>query len=152
MNTEKKELCQHTSGNECFPSLNGRFQSKFYLQLTKYIHSTRSKFYNSFVLIAYQVTIHNKCPKCPPSESMHARACLLMDCGSRCRRGCEFSDMYHKYVGKQSRHFKLELNTLGLLIVSTDKTLKGRVQNLVGLYLKNCLRTYIHTNIFLLSV
>jgi hypothetical protein len=42
--------------------------------------------------------------------------------------------------------------TPGLLIVSTDKNLKRRVQNLVGLYLKNCLRTYIHMTIFLASV
>jgi hypothetical protein len=46
-------------------------------------------------------------------------------------------------------HFELELNTLGVLIVPTDKNLKdcGRVN--VRLYLENCLPTYNDMNFFL---
>jgi hypothetical protein len=47
-----------------------------------------------------------------------------------------------------SLHFQLELNTLGFLSVPTDKNLKDSSQH-IGLYLENCLWTYVNMNFFL---
>ena len=52
----------------------------FYLQLTSYIHKTRSPLNNCWVLVDYQTTIHNKCSKSPPLESLHTWTRLIMDC------------------------------------------------------------------------
>jgi hypothetical protein len=35
----------------------------FYLQLTVYIYNVRSQFHDCRVIIVYQVTVRNKCPK-----------------------------------------------------------------------------------------
>ena len=42
--------------------------------------NTRSHFNNCWVLIFYQIKVHNKCPKCPPSETAHATTRLITDC------------------------------------------------------------------------
>jgi hypothetical protein len=84
------QLTKYTrmSSNEWFVGFLKLLHSKintcsyviFYLQLTKYIYNTRSQFNNCRVLIVYQVAVHNKCSKCPPPESRHSWARLIMDC------------------------------------------------------------------------
>jgi hypothetical protein len=76
-------------------------------------------------------------------EPMHARA----DCGSRCRWGCEFFNSVTNALLKSL--FILNRNWMHVHLGFCPK---GWVQHLTGLYHQNCLKTYIHMNIFLVSV
>jgi len=46
---------------------------------------------------------------------MHTQTQLITDCRtlSKVSGACEWFDRHQKFVGEVSRHFKLELNTLG---------------------------------------
>jgi len=54
----------------------------FYLQLTWFIYSTFSEFNNCLVLIAFRLTIHNRCSKYSPPESLHEWTRLIVDCST----------------------------------------------------------------------
>jgi hypothetical protein len=72
-------------------------------------------------------------------------AFVIMDCRTilKAASGCEYFNRHKKCVGKMSLHFESGLNTLGFWSVPRNKTLKDLGQYVVGLYLGNCLRTYI---------
>jgi hypothetical protein len=75
-------ICSEVSDFWC--NCNVTFNNKyinyvmFYLKLT-HIYSVPAQFNNFSVLVVYRITIHNKCPKCPPSDSIHVWPLLIMD-------------------------------------------------------------------------
>jgi len=87
---KEKISYERTFGNELVSSLNAVVHSTkeygtcviFYLQLTWFLYSTCSEFNNCRVLIAFRVTVHNRCSKDPPPESMHAWTRLIVDCST----------------------------------------------------------------------
>ena len=105
------------SGNEWCLSLIERWYSKnkyfvyvvFYFQLTKYAHNAHSKFDNYLVLIVHQATLHNKCSKYSPSESMHQSTCLITDCRTLLKVGWNWFSRQH-FVGEVSLYLQVELH------------------------------------------
>jgi hypothetical protein len=74
----------------------------------------------------YQVTFHNKCSKCPQSESLLVRTRPILDFTTiqLSRGGCERCVIHEKCAGEVSL-FKLELNAQRILSVPTEKHVKA---------------------------
>jgi hypothetical protein len=58
-------------------------------------------------------------------------------------------DRHKKYADEVSAYFQLEMNEFWFISDLTYKNLKDWGQHIVGLYLKNCLWTYINMVLFL---
>ena len=150
---KEKSSYKRTFGNELVSSLYEMLHSTkeysifviFYLQPTWFIYSTCSEFNNCRVLIASRVSVHSRCSKYPPLESMHSRTRLIMECTSlskvlgRLRMVLQASEM---------RWWRLSSLSVGAeytrsFSVPTNKNLKNWDQHVFGLYLENSLLTYV---------
>jgi hypothetical protein len=96
-----------------------------YLTYIDYIHLQYTfQFNNYWVLIAYQVTVHNKCSKCPPPESVHTWRHAyhgLSHTFTGLRAVVNSLTCIKKWVVELSLHFQLEFSTLAFLSATTDK-------------------------------
>lgn len=65
------------------------------------MYYTHFQLNNSRVLTGYQLTIQNKCLKCPPLESMHGQTFPMMDCYtlSKVLRSFKWFNRLKKFVG-----------------------------------------------------
>ena len=74
--------------------------------------------------LLYQVTIHNKRSKCPPTESVNARTCLLHPFKGP---GAAANGLgrHQECAGEVSPHFQLGQNRLGFLKCLIDTDLNG---------------------------
>ena len=120
-----------------------------YLQLTQYIHNIRFQFRNCPVLVIHQATIHNRCSKYPSLEPTHTWAYLaighshLFKCPAAVANG--FTSIKSE-LRETCLCFQFELNTPGVLSVSTDKHLNGLRSSERGAIPRELLEAYIGTN------
>jgi len=64
----------------------------------------------------YEATVHNKCSRCPPFESVRAWIGLFMDCRKfqRSRGRREWFGTPQQCIVEVSVHFQMQLNKIGV--------------------------------------
>jgi hypothetical protein len=120
------------------------------------MYSTRSQFNNCWVIIVHQATIRNKSSTVPaqppppsPNHCKHAHVWSpTFTPFQMSRGGCEWFGR-HKQCVEVFLHFKLQLNALGILSVSTENSKGLRWIKLLGSNPKiKCLHTYADIKLF----
>jgi hypothetical protein len=96
---------------------------------------------SQFTTVAHSILPLNQCS--------HGHVCLLTVASfQKSRGGCEWLHRRKQCVDEVSLHLQLELSTLGFVSVATGRTLQEWGQHTVGLWLGNCLQSYIGMSFF----
>jgi len=151
-----KSKYKRTIGNELVSSSNEMLHSTkeygiyviFYLQLTWFIYSTFSEFNNCRVLIAFPATVHNRCSKYSPPESLHEWTSLIVDCSTLSK---VLGWLRIVLRASEMPWRRLSLWSVGdeytrSFSVPTNKHIKYRDEHVLGLYLESNLLTFIDMN------